>query len=36
MLISKLFNNKMMGAVGFLEEILPFTDWIPTATLAWA
>jgi len=25
-----------MGTVGFMEEILPFTDFIPTATLAWA
>ena len=24
-----------ISAIGFLEEILPFTDIIPTATIAW-
>ena len=35
----RLFGGKM-GALGggfsFVEEILPFTDFIPTFTLAWA
>jgi hypothetical protein len=34
----KLFGGKMGkfgGAFGFLEELLPFTDFIPTFTIAW-
>ncbi|CAJ1380079.1 unnamed protein product [Effrenium voratum] len=30
-----LFQSRSMAGLGFLEEILPFTDFIPTATLAW-
>jgi len=34
-LIYKFFNNKTAATIGFIEEILPFTDFIPTATFAW-
>lgn len=30
-----LFRSMGISALGFTEEILPFTDFIPTATLAW-
>lgn len=35
----RLFGGKMGvfgGGLSFLEELLPFTDFIPTFTLAWA
>ncbi len=35
----RLFGGKMGvfgGGFSFLEELLPFTDFIPTFTLAWA
>lgn len=35
----KMFGGKMGvfgGGLSFLEEILPFTDFIPTFTIAWA
>ena len=35
----KMFGGKMGffgGGISFLEEILPFTDFIPTFTIAWA
>jgi hypothetical protein len=36
MLIYKLFGNSVsFAALGFFEELLPFTDLLPTATLAW-
>lgn len=28
-------SGKMAGVVAFLEEVLPFTDFIPTFTLMW-
>lgn len=31
-----LFASPAISAVGFVEEALPFTDVIPTATVAWA
>jgi hypothetical protein len=35
-LIYKLFGNSIAFAtLGFFEELLPFTDLLPTATLAW-
>ena len=35
-LIYRLFDKSIiMSSLGFLEEILPMTDIIPTATLAW-
>lgn len=30
-----LFRSMGISAIGFTEELLPFTDFIPTATLAW-
>ena len=30
-----LYRDKNISAFGFGEEILPFTDFIPSATLAW-
>jgi hypothetical protein len=38
-LFYRMFGGKMGvlgGGVSFLEEILPFTDFIPTFTIAWA
>ncbi len=35
----KMFGGKMGvfgGGISFLEELLPFTDFIPTFTIAWA
>eukprot|EP00747_Dinoflagellata_sp_TGD_P191214 gnl/TRDRNA2_/TRDRNA2_54292_c0_seq1.p1 gnl/TRDRNA2_/TRDRNA2_54292_c0~~gnl/TRDRNA2_/TRDRNA2_54292_c0_seq1.p1 ORF type:complete len:335 (-),score=43.14 gnl/TRDRNA2_/TRDRNA2_54292_c0_seq1:279-1283(-) len=34
-LLSKLFGSSAISGIGFVEEALPFTDEIPTATLAW-
>jgi len=31
----KGYTGKVAGIIGFLEEILPFTDIIPTFTLTW-
>ena len=39
MLFYKLFGGRMGvfgGGLSFLEELLPFTDFIPTFTIAWA
>merc|ERR1719158_1867994 len=30
-----MFGSFWITGAGFLEEIVPFTDFIPTATLAW-
>lgn len=38
-LFYKMFGGKMGffgGSFSFLEELLPFTDFIPTFTIAWA
>ena len=34
-LIYLLYGEKLPAVLDFFEEILPFTDWIPSATLAW-
>lgn len=34
LLVRFLYGSNVLGAVAFLEEILPFTDVLPTATLA--
>ena len=34
-LIYLLYGEALPAVLGFFEEILPFTDWIPSATLAW-
>ncbi|MBS1762210.1 MAG: hypothetical protein JSR00_04995 [Bacteroidetes bacterium] len=31
----KLFNSKIGATISFAEEIFPFTDFIPTFTIAW-
>lgn len=33
--IYKGYTGKIAGFIGFLEEIIPFTDVIPTFTLTW-
>mmetsp|Transcript_65387 Transcript_65387/g.108654 ORF Transcript_65387/g.108654 Transcript_65387/m.108654 type:complete len:297 (+) Transcript_65387:92-982(+) len=33
--IEAFFNWPLMAAVGFWEEVIPFTDFFPTATLTW-
>ena len=35
-LIKALFNSNALAALGFAEEILPFTDVVPTMTISWA
>ncbi|CAJ1351141.1 unnamed protein product [Effrenium voratum] len=34
-LLQYLFGSLLVSSLGTLEEILPFTDILPTATLAW-
>ena len=34
-LLAQLFRSNVVSGLGFVEEALPFTDVIPTATLAW-
>ena len=34
-LLQVLFKSPAISAFGFVEEILPFTDVIPTFTLSW-
>jgi len=34
-LLSQLFQSNAISGIGFVEEALPFTDVLPTATLAW-
>merc|ERR1712217_197237 len=31
-----LFGSTLISTLGVVEEILPFTDFVPTATLAWS
>jgi len=35
LLLGQLFQSNAVSTLGFVEEALPFTDVIPTATLAW-
>eukprot|EP00927_Polykrikos_kofoidii_P050040 TRINITY_DN4399_c0_g2_i1.p1 TRINITY_DN4399_c0_g2~~TRINITY_DN4399_c0_g2_i1.p1 ORF type:complete len:165 (-),score=29.90 TRINITY_DN4399_c0_g2_i1:240-734(-) len=30
-----MFGSFLVSSLGFMEELLPFTDFIPTATIAW-
>ncbi|ANW96359.1 hypothetical protein AXE80_08745 [Wenyingzhuangia fucanilytica] len=37
-LIIKIYNNKVSkytAVIGFIEEALPFTDFVPTFTITW-
>eukprot|EP00128_Syssomonas_multiformis_P004575 Colp12_sorted_trinity150504_noHs@22008 len=34
-LIHNLYHNNFLTFTGLFEELLPFTDFIPTATLGW-
>ena len=34
-MLKALFQSNTIAAFGFVEEILPFTDVIPTFTLSW-
>ena len=34
-LVFSLFKSPLLSGIGFVEEILPFTDVIPTFTLSW-
>jgi curved DNA-binding protein CbpA len=34
-LISRIFNDSLAATLGLFEELLPGTDIVPTATLAW-
>eukprot|EP00392_Amoebophrya_sp_AT5.2_P008799 g8827.t1 len=34
-LLLKLFGSHRVAALGFLEELGPGTDFVPTATIAW-
>ncbi|CAK9026493.1 Hypothetical protein SCF082_LOCUS17535, partial [Durusdinium trenchii] len=33
--LQMLFRSYSISGIGFLEELLPFTDFVPTATIAW-
>merc|ERR1719322_998515 len=35
MFMHYMFSSKLMSSIGFFEELLPFTDVLPTATIAW-
>ena len=35
-LVQALYNNTLISVLDFVEEALPFSDFIPTATLGWA
>lgn len=35
LLLFYLYNQSSLALFGFAEEILPFTDLVPTATIAW-
>lgn len=35
-LVHSLFHMNAMTAVAFAEELLPFTDFVPSACIAWA
>ena len=35
-LIKALFQSNALAGIGFVEEILPFTDVVPTFTISWA
>lgn len=35
LLLFAVFKSKKISAFGFAEEILPFTDFIPTGTIFW-
>eukprot|EP00668_Euglena_longa_P033167 GGOE01042697.1.p1 GENE.GGOE01042697.1~~GGOE01042697.1.p1 ORF type:complete len:219 (+),score=75.77 GGOE01042697.1:30-659(+) len=35
-LIKNLFDDSLFATLGLLEELLPLTDFIPTASLCWA
>jgi len=34
-IIYYLYGNVLLSSVGFLEEIIPGTDFVPTATIGW-
>ena len=34
-LITYLYGNALLGGLGFIEELLPGADFIPTATIGW-
>ena len=34
-LIKQIFDDSLFSTLGLLEELLPLTDLIPTATLCW-
>lgn len=31
-----LYGDSLWASIGFTEEIMPMTDFVPTATIAWA
>ena len=35
LLVFQLYGNTLLSGVAFVEEILPFTDIFPPATVAW-
>lgn len=34
-LVHKLYNNGVLASIAFVEELLPCTDIVPTATIGW-
>jgi len=35
LLVQSLYRNKIFAGLDFVKEILPFTDFIPAATICW-
>ncbi|CAK0733778.1 hypothetical protein CVIRNUC_000331 [Coccomyxa viridis] len=35
LIVQHLYHNKYLTTINFIEEVLPFTDVIPTATIGW-
>ena len=36
LLVQALYGNALLSSLAFVEEALPFTDFVPTACLGWA
>ncbi|KAK9916902.1 hypothetical protein WJX75_008562 [Coccomyxa subellipsoidea] len=34
-IVHHLYNNRLLTTLSFIEEVLPFTDIVPSATIGW-
>ncbi|CAL8466874.1 g6410 [Coccomyxa elongata] len=34
-IVHHLYNNRLLTTLSFIEELLPFTDIVPSATIGW-